>query len=192
MNKIKLNPQPLLYPVPVVLVGAIINEKPNFMTAAWCGVACSEPPMISVAIRPSRYTLKGIRDNMAFSINVPSISQVNETDYCGIESGLNSNKTDHCRFQVFYDQPVGAPLIEQCPINLACSVAHILDLGSHFLVIGKIETTFVSAECLPDGKLDVDKIKPFAFVMGPTGQYRMLGELVGKPFSAGLELKQTR
>ena len=58
MKRIKV-PQPLvgLFPVPVVLVtSADRRGKPNVMTAGWVGVACSDPPAVSLAIRPGRYT----------------------------------------------------------------------------------------------------------------------------------------
>jgi flavin reductase (DIM6/NTAB) family NADH-FMN oxidoreductase RutF len=61
MTKVQLTPQPLLCTTPTVLVGSMVNGKSNFMAVAWCGVANSVPPMVSVAIRASRYTLKGIQ-----------------------------------------------------------------------------------------------------------------------------------
>ena len=67
----------------------------------WC-LACLEPPTISVAIRHGRYTLKGIRQNMTFSVNVPSVDLVKETDYCGLVSGSKVNKVEACQFNVFY------------------------------------------------------------------------------------------
>ncbi|MBE9574259.1 MAG: flavin reductase, partial [Proteobacteria bacterium] len=83
MEKIKLGPQTFLYPMPAVLVGAMVDGKPNFMTAAWCGIAAYEPPAIAVAIRKERYTLKGVREHGTFSINVASSSMVKKVDYCG-------------------------------------------------------------------------------------------------------------
>ena len=77
MKKVLINPQPLICAPPTVLVGTMVNSKPNFMTVAWCGVANSNPPMISVAIRPARYTLKGIK-NKEFSVNIPSVDIVKE------------------------------------------------------------------------------------------------------------------
>ena len=67
-----IGPQTLLYPMPAVLVGALVNGKPNFMTAAWCGIAASKPPAISVGLQSVRFTLKGISANNTFSINIPS------------------------------------------------------------------------------------------------------------------------
>jgi flavin reductase (DIM6/NTAB) family NADH-FMN oxidoreductase RutF len=189
MGKILLGPQTLLYPMPALLVGAKVDDKPNFMAVGWGGIANGEPPMISVAIRYQRYMLKGIKQNMTFSVNVPSTDLVKETDYCGIISGAKVNKAEVCRFKIFYGKLDNAPLIEQCPVNLECKVVHILDLGSHSLVIGQIEETHVSDNCLTDGKPDVNKIKPLIYTTAPASQYQALGDVVAKAFSVGKELK---
>jgi len=188
MGKILMGPKTLIYPMPVLLVGANVDDKPNFMAAAWCGIANSEPPMISVAIQPHRYTHRGIRENLTFSLNVPSVDLMRETDYCGIISGSKANKVEACQFSVFYGKLNNAPLIEQCPVNLECKVVHILDLGSHSLIIGRVEETHVSESCLTDGKPDVDKIKPLIYTTEPARQYHALGEVMGKAFSIGREL----
>lgn len=192
MGKILMGPQTLIYPMPALLVGANVDDKPNFMTVAWGGIANGEPPMISVAIRHQRYTLKGIKQNMTFSVNVPSTDMVSETDYCGIISGAKFNKAQVCRFKVFYGRLDKAPLIEQCPVNLECKVVHILDLGSHSLVIGQIEETHVSDNCLTDDKPDVSKIKPFIYTTSPANQYQTLGKVIAKAFNIGKELKTSQ
>ncbi len=190
MNKTRLESQPLLYPTPAVLIGTTVDGKPDFMTAAWCGVASSAPPMLVVGIRPSRHTYRGIRQNLVFSINVPSAAMVKETDYCGVASGSKVDKVAACGFRIFYGSLKDAPLIEQAPVNLECRVVHMLDLGAHILVVGQVEGTFVSDDCLTDGKPDAEKINPFAFVVGRGGaQYRALGEVVGQPFGIGLQLE---
>jgi flavin reductase (DIM6/NTAB) family NADH-FMN oxidoreductase RutF len=160
MGKSLMGPQTLLYPMPVLLIGANVDDKPNFMTVAWGGIANGEPPMISIAIRHQRYTNKGIRQNLTFSVNIPSTDLARETDYCGSVSGSKSDKVKVCRFKVFYGKLGSAPLIEQCPVNMECKVVHMLDLGSHSLVVGRVEETHVSDNCLTDGQPDVDKIKP--------------------------------
>ena len=189
MGKILMGPQTLIYPMPSLLVGANIDDKPNFMTVAWGGIANGEPPMISVAIRHNRYTHQGISQNLTFSVNVPSTDLVRETDYCGIKSGAKVNKVKDCQFNVFYGKLNNAPLIEQCPINHECKVMYILNLGSHSLIIGRIEETHISESCLTDGKPDVNKIRPFVFTREPDSQYQAFGEVVAKAFSIGQELK---
>lgn len=189
MGKIAMGPRTLVYPTPATLVGAMVDGKPNFMTVAWCGIACSTPPMVAVAIQPRRYTYKGIRQNLTFSVNIPSTDMVRETDYCGIVSGARTDKANICKFKVFYGKLDNCPLIEQCPVNLECKVVHILDLGSHSLVVGRIEESHVSESCLTDGKPDVAKIKPVVYAIAPAHQYHGLGEVIARAFSVGEEIK---
>ena len=175
-------PLPILTAYPVIIVGANVDGKPDFTTAAWTGVACSIPPAISVALQHHRYVLKGIRQNMAFSVNIPSTDMVKETDYCGLVSGSKTDKAKDCRFQVFHGKNETVPLIEQCVINHVCEVVQILNLGSHELVIGRIIESHASEECLTDGHPDPEKTKPFMFL---GGEYLALGKSVGKCFETG-------
>ena len=188
MAKTKLGTRPLLYPMPALLVGADVDQKPNYMVVAWGGIACGEPLMISVAIRGVRHTLKGIRQNGVFSVNIPSQDLLREVDYCGMVSGTAADKVKDCGFKVFYGMLKAAPMIEQCPINLECQVEHKVELGSHILVIGRIVETYISEECLTDGHPDVNKIKPFIFTHGPGGKYYGFGEAVGLAFQSGKSL----
>jgi len=177
MQKVTLGPRIVLYPLPALLIGANVEGKPNFMAAAWSGIACSEPPMISVALRHSRHTLKGVEENMTFSVNVASVTHHKEVDYCGIVSGTNADKVSVCGFKCFYGKLENAPMIEQCPVNLECRVEHMLDLGSHVLVVGKIEETHVTGNCLTGGNPDVKKIRPLIFTPLPDSAYHGLVSL---------------
>ena len=182
MEKVKLGPQTLLFPMPAVLVGANVNEKPNFMTVAWCGIAAFKPPAVSLALRKDRYTLIGVNEKKAFSVNVASAGLAQKVDHCGIYSGKNRDKSNV--FDVFYGTLETAPLIKECPVNLECKVIHSLDLGSHTLVVGEIVETFVTEDCLTDGKPDPEKIDPIVYTPGAL-TYQRLGEVIGKAFSIG-------
>jgi flavin reductase (DIM6/NTAB) family NADH-FMN oxidoreductase RutF len=188
MPKVTLGPRPLIYPMPALLIGSNVEGKANFMAAAWSGIANGTPPMISVALQHHRLTLKGIRQNNTFSANVPSVDLVKETDYCGIISGAKTDKTADCQFRVFYGKLQTAPLIDQFPVNLECRVVHMLNLGSHILVIGQIEEVHVTDSCLTNGKPDVDKIKPLLWVI-EGNEYREFGKSIGKAFSIGKQIK---
>jgi flavin reductase (DIM6/NTAB) family NADH-FMN oxidoreductase RutF len=172
---------------PVAMVGSIVDGQPDFVTVAAIGAAASNPPALATALQPHRYSLKGIRQNMIFSVNIPSVDLVKETDYCGIVSGANVDKVKDCRFKVFYGKSDKAPLIEQCPVNHVCEVIEILNLQSHMFVIGRIVETFVSADCLTDGRPDTAKIRPFLF---GSRKYLAVGEFVGDPFKIGNEIKK--
>jgi flavin reductase (DIM6/NTAB) family NADH-FMN oxidoreductase RutF len=182
MEKVKTGAQTLLYPMPAVLVGAMVNDKPNFMTAAWCGIAASTPPAISVGLRRARYTFEGVEATGTFSINVPSAGQAQIVDYCGIYSGHRRDKSEI--FQVEFGDLKTAPLIAECPVKHECKVIHTLDLNSHILFVGEIMESYVNEDCISDGKPDPAKIDPLIYCTGTT-QYHRLGETVGKAFSIG-------
>ena len=185
-----LNVFPYAIPaMPVAMVGTNVNDKPNFMTVAWHGVANADPLMIAVAIRPHRHTYKGIKQNMTFSLIVPSTDHIKETDYCGIFSGDKVNKVDVCKFEVFYGKLKNAPMIEQCPVNIECKVVHILTLGTHAFVIGQVEAVHVSEDCMTGGKPDAEKIKPFLYVLGTAREYKSLGGRLAQAYTVGKELK---
>jgi len=163
MSKIKMGPQQLLNPRPAILVGTHIDGKPNFLTVSWAGITSADPPTMSVAIRNMRYSLRGIQENRQFSVNVPSVDMVKETDYCGVVSGSQSDKVKDCGFKIFYGDLDKAPLIEQCPINIECEVLQIVALGDHSLVIGKIFESYITDSCLTKGIPDMRKINPLCF-----------------------------
>ncbi len=190
MKKVTLGAQTLLYPMPAFLIGANVAGRANFMTAAWSGIANSNPPMVTVALQHHRHTLKGIKENGTFSINVPTENQVKETDYCGIVSGTKQDKAADCGFAVFYGLLKTAPLIEQCPLNLECKVVHILNLGSHALVVGQIEETHVSEGCTTGGLPDATKVRPIIYGSGSEKRYYGLGAPLAQAFSAGKDLKR--
>ncbi len=185
-GKVRLEPgwqTPVLVTHPVVLAGAIVDGKPDFATVAWVGVAASNPPAISISLQPHRYSLKGIHQNMTFSVNIPSVDILAETDYCGLVSGSKTDKVADTKFKVFYGELKTAPLIEQCVVNHACEVVQIINLGSHQMVVGRIKETFVSEEIMKDGRLDIAKAKLFFFSLA--GKYTTAGEQVGDSFKTG-------
>jgi flavin reductase (DIM6/NTAB) family NADH-FMN oxidoreductase RutF len=189
MAKVAIGARTLLYPLPAVLVGANVDGKPNFSTYAWCGIVNSRPPMLSVAFQHHRVTLKGVKQNGTFSVNIPSADLVKETDYCGLVSGTEADKVAVCKFSVYYGTLATAPLIRECPINLECRALHSLNLGSHQMVVGQIEEIYATDSCLTDGEPDVNKIRPFLWVTRPTNQYWTLGTPIGEAFSIGQQVK---
>ena len=193
MKKIALGPQTLVYPMPAFLIGANAGKRPNFMTAAWSGIAASTPPMLTVALQHHRYTLKAIRENGVFSVNVPNAELARETDYCGLVSGTTKvDKVKDCNFTIFYGKLKNAPLIEQCPVNLECKVVHILTLGSHTLLIAQIEEVYVSEDCMTEGQPDPAKIDPLMYITGANKAYFRIGEKIGPAFKIGLEIGKSK
>ncbi|HEY3421569.1 MAG TPA: flavin reductase family protein [Methanocellaceae archaeon] len=185
MDKVKLGAKTLMYPMPAVLVGTNVKGKPNYMTAAWCGIACMAPPMIAVAINHARQTAKGIEENKTFSINIPAVRQAIEVDHCGIVTGAHGDKSKV--FEPFYGTLKTAPMAKECPVNIECKLHTAVDLGSHSLYIGEIMETYVDNEAIVEGAPSVEKVDPLIYA---DGKYYGIGKFVTKAFSAGKEYKK--
>lgn len=189
MAKVTLPPDRYIYPRPALLLGTNVNDKPNFMAVGGGGVVSAKPPMFGIPIQHRHHTLIGIRQNMTFSVNTPSVDQVKELDYCGIVSGRNADKAADCGFEVFYGTLETAPMIEQCPLNHECRVLHILNTGSHAFIVGQIEGSYISEDCVLGDKPDAEKIRPIIFNM-EAAVYHTFGETIAKAYSVGRELKK--
>ena len=180
MDKIALGPMPFMSVMPTLLVGANVKGKANYMTAAWSTVACMAPPMVCVAINKARYTAKGIEENRTFSLNIPSVKQVVETDHCGLVSGAQEDKS--AVFRSFYGKLRTAPMAEECPVAIECKLFSSVDCGSHVLYVGEIVEIHADKSCLTDGKPDIAKIHPIIYAQAT---YWECGKQVDKAFSAG-------
>lgn len=180
MEKRRMGPQHLLNPKPVVLVGTVVDEKPNFLTVSWIGSASENPPTISVAIRNVRYSLKGIRQHLTFSVNLPTECMVGAAIYCGSVSGATVDKVKACNFNIVSGTLRNAPMIEQCPISMECEVLQFVEIGDHTLIIGTIRETYVAVDCFVNGILDIEKLRPLCFCTTTSGlgDYYNLGEPV--------------
>lgn len=166
--KIERKPSPLLYPCPVVLVAsASQGGRGNIVTLAWVGVACSEPPIIGVAIRSSRFSSGLIQKSGDFTVNIPSVEILKEVDFCGAVSGRDADKFSKTKLTPSPAKRVSAPIIEECPVNLECVLKGVHKLGSHDLFLGEVVATHVDDELINEkGEVDYTKTKPFVYVQG--------------------------
>lgn len=161
MAKQQIAPRPLLGPIPPVLIscGRGGTEK-NVMTLAWVGVVNSEPPMVSIAVRPSRYSYAMIRESGEFVINLPSADQVEVVDRCGMVSGRNTDKFALCNLTAEPGTLLNAPQIAECPVSLDCRIVHSLALGTHVLFIGQVEAISVASHLLAEnGEVDLNQVR---------------------------------
>jgi flavin reductase (DIM6/NTAB) family NADH-FMN oxidoreductase RutF len=185
VDKIKIDANAFVYPMPMVIVGALVEGKPNFMAVAWVARVNFKPPMILVALG-DHYTNPGIDANRAFSVNVPDVALMEKTDYCGIVSGRKVDKSK--LFDVFYGGLAGAPLIRECPLVMACRLNQAVKLPFDTLYIGDIVEVYTEERFLTDGKPDVKKMNPFTLTM-PDNHYWRVGEMAGHAWSVGKKLK---
>lgn len=187
MQKVKLGPRNYLFPKPVVLIGANVEGKPNFLTVGLCGMIGRTPPMIEVALNRNRYTSRGIKENLSFSVNTCCEEMAPAIDYCGIYSGSQIDKSDI--FDVFYGELKTAPMIVESPVNLECRLSQILDLaGSHEVFIGEIIESYAAEAYLTSGMPDFEKIKPIVYC-SPEDTYRGLSRIIGKAHSMGKDFR---
>jgi flavin reductase (DIM6/NTAB) family NADH-FMN oxidoreductase RutF len=179
------------FPTPAWVVGSYdIKGKADMMVAAWCGIANSAPASVFVAIQPIRYTYENILEKREFTICIPSEDYAKEADYFGIESGRDTDKIKASGLTARRAEKVNAPYIEEFPMYLECKLADRMNLGSHFVLIGRIIDVKAKEEILDHKEsIEIQKLKPIIF--SPTDRnYYGVGEFIGEAFSIGKELKK--
>ena len=182
MDKINLGSTIPGYPMPVSLVGAHVEEKPNFLAVAWFTMAGYKPPRMAIALGKRHYTNPGIKANRAFSVCLPSEDMVAATDYCGIVSGEKTDKSQV--FEVFYGELKTAPMIKDCPLCVECRLMEIVESTLNEIFIGEIVGVYTEERFLTDGNLDFAKMKPL-ILSQPDSSYWGLGKPVAKAWSVG-------
>lgn len=188
MKKKSFGPQTFLYPMPTVIVGAMVEGRPNFNTIAYAGIAQSKPPMLAVSMDKSRFTHRGIVENRTFSVNIPSEEMVVVTDYIGIYSGTKVKKST--LFSVFYGKLRNAPMIEECPVNMECELVTAMDFGGkNDFLVGKIIESYAEEKYCTGGFPDIKKIKPFVFTRYDLNYWK-IGENLGRALSVGKTYRQ--
>jgi flavin reductase (DIM6/NTAB) family NADH-FMN oxidoreductase RutF len=148
MDKINLGSTIPAYPMPVSLVGAYVDGKPNFMAVAWFTMASYKPPRITITLGKGHYTNPGIKENKTFSVCLPSEDMVEMTDYCGIVSGKKTDKSEI--FDLFYGELKTAPLIRDCPLCMECKLVEIVESGLNEIFIGEIMGTYTEERFLTE------------------------------------------
>ena len=127
------------WPAPAILVACGTVERPNIVTLSWFGTVCSEPPMISIAVRPTRFSYGLIHASGEFSVNLPTAGNLDAVKKCGLVSGAETNKFKVTGFTPVACPPLAkAPMIAETPVSLACRVRHELVLGTHHLFIADV------------------------------------------------------
>jgi flavin reductase (DIM6/NTAB) family NADH-FMN oxidoreductase RutF len=184
----KVNIGTRIFPImPMSILGVKVDGKANFMALGWFNRVNANPPLLGVAVNKSHYSIAGIRENKTFSINIPNKKMMKETDYCGLASGKNTDKSEI--FNVFYGKLLTAPMIDECPLCMECKLVETVEMPTNELFIGEIIETHIEPQYLTDDVPDMKKIDPLFLTM-PDNNYWTLGENIGKAWSAGKELKK--
>ena len=178
MGKQYWNAGNMLYPIPAVMISCgRKDEKPNIITVAWAGTICSNPAMVSISIRPERYSYDIIKETGEFVINLTTRKLLRACDYCGVKSGRNVDKFKEMKLTPYESRNIFAPGIEESPVNIECKVTEVRPLGSHDMFIAEVVGVSIDDSFLDkDGKFHLNDT---GLITYSHGEYFTLGEKVG-------------
>lgn len=178
MSKISFKAGNMLYPLPVVMVSmADKNGKTNIITIAWAGTVCTNPPMVSISVRPERYSYPILKETGEFVINLTTKELAFATDYCGVKSGRDVDKFKEMKLTPLKAKEVKAPLIQESPVNLECRVREILPLGSHHMFLADVAAVHADEKYMDEKhKFHLEKAEPIVY---SHGAYLACGEQIG-------------
>lgn len=178
MGKQSWKPGNMLYPLPVVLVSvADKNGEKNVFTVAWAGTVCSDPPMVSISVRPERHSYHMIKETGEFVINLTTEELCYATDYCGVVSGREVDKFSKMNLTPIAGDVVKAPMIEESPVNIECVVKEVKELGTHDMFIAQVVAVHADEKYMDEKqKFHFDMAKPIVY---SHGSYVSLDKTIG-------------
>ena len=139
MGKRQFKPGNMLYPVPAVMISVADKEgNSNIFTVAWAGTVCTNPPMLTISVRPERHSYQMIKETGEFVVNLTTEELAFATDYCGVKSGRDTDKWKDTGLTKAPASKVSVPLIQESPVNLECKVVRIDELGSHHMFLAEV------------------------------------------------------
>lgn len=192
MAKQYFKPGNMLYPLPAVMVSCqypagkedvlctnpALAGKPNIITVAWAGTVCTNPPMLSISVRPERYSYHMIEESGEFVVNLTTEQLVRATDFCGVRSGKDIDKFKEMHLTPLPSKEISAPGIAESPVNIECKVKQVLELGSHDMFIAEVMAVNVAESLLDEkGTLHLSDADLIAY---SHGRYYGLGDFIGK------------
>lgn len=194
MAKKELKLHAVVSPTQTVVVSAYNEDgKAEACTLAFYMVSSHIPPCVTIAINATqrRKTLAAMLRSKAFVLGFPSVNQVKEADYLGMESGYNTDKIKNIGYTTTEAETVYAPVINEIPLSLECAIVHTVTVGSHMQVTGEVKRIIAEESVLTDkGRIDLTKLKPVIYDEEQF-QYLSVGEKVADAFRTGIELKKS-
>ena len=178
MGKIQFKPGNMLYPLPAVLVSVADKAgNSNLITIAWTGTVCSAPPMVSISVKPERYSYHMIEETGEFVINLTTEKLAFATDYCGVKSGKDVDKWKKMHLTPIPGDMVKVPMVKESPVNLECKVVEKKELGSHHMFLAEVVAVHVDETYMDEkGRFHLNKAKPLVY---SHGRYLSTGKEIG-------------
>ena len=194
MAKKELKMRAVVAPTETVIVSAYDKDgKADACTLAFYMVSSHVPPCVTIGINATqkRKTLKDMLETKAFVLGFPSVSQVKEADYLGVESGYQTDKLANIGFTTSPAETIYAPIINELALSLECEVIHTVTVGSHMQVTGEVKRIIADESILNErGRVVLEKLQPIIYDE-EAGRYLSVGEKVADAFRSGIELKRT-
>lgn len=181
----------LMGPLPAVLVTTVdVAGKVNVFTVGWTGIACTRPPMVTIAVRKERLSYENIQATGEFVINLTTAEMLKMTDFCGCRSGRKVDKIKHFGLELEPGTEVNVPSLVKSPVSLECKVRSVAELGSHDLFLAEIVRNKVEKSVIDkNGKFDLAKAGLLAYCHG---EYFSLGRRPLATFGHSVAKKSTR
>lgn len=178
MSKVMWKPGTFLYPIPAVMVSCGTMEKSNIITVAWTGILNTNPAMVYISVRPSRYSYNLIKNQGEFVINLTTKDLVKITDWCGVKTGAKVDKFKEMNLHKEKANFVKCPMIKESPVSVECKVREIKELGSHTMFIADVLAINSDDKYIDDnGAFDISKCNLISYA---NGGYYSMGKKLGK------------
>ena len=152
----------------VTLVTTSWHGTENVAPVIWHTPLSVQPPLIGIAVHPSRHTHDMIKFSEQFALNIPSIKLMKHAHYTGLVSGADVGKMEELRLPTIKAQAIQAPLLDFCLGWIECGLEDALRLGDHTFFVGRVAAISVDDEAF-DGvwKLDDPDLRPLHYIGGP-------------------------
>ena len=178
MSKTMWKPGTFLYPIPAVMVSCGTMEKSNIITVAWTGIINTNPAMVYISVRPTRYSYKMIKEQGEFVINLTTNELVKATDWCGVKTGEKFDKFKEMNLHKEKANFVKCPMIKESPVSVECKVREIKELGSHTMFIADVLAINSDEKYIDEkGAFDISKCNLISYA---NGGYYSMGKKLGK------------
>lgn len=168
----------MLYPLPAVMVSVSDGKgKDNIITIAWVGTVCTNPPMVSISVRPERYSYSMLMETKEFVINLTTEELAFATDFCGVRSGRDVDKFKETGLTREKAEFVKAPMIKESPVSIECRVKEIKKLGSHHMFLADVLAVHADESYMDEkNKFHLNRSAPLVY---SHGEYLGLGAKKG-------------
>ena len=187
MSKVTWKPGTFLYPIPAVMVSCGTMEKSNIITVAWTGIINTNPAMVYISVRPTRYSYNLIKEQGEFVINLTTKNLVRETDWCGVKTGEKVDKFKEMNLHKEKANFVKCQMINESPVSVECKVREIKELGSHTMFIAEVLAINSDEKYIDSkGAFDISKCDLISYA---NGGYYETGKKLGK-FGFSVENKK--